>query len=148
MEFTGNSSVLLNEMVRLQHGNSEENIFLAGVDDAHYFGADNLEKAAAGIEPDAFAILLSHTPEIYRRAAHSGFDVMLSGHTHGGQICLPGGIAMKLNAVMPRRMGAGSWQYNDMKGYTSTGVGTSIVPVRFNCAPELTLHQLKHKSPD
>ena len=53
---------------------------------------------------------------------------MLSGHTHGGQICLPGGVPLKLNAVVPRRLGAGSWHYKGLTGYTSRGVGTSIVP--------------------
>ena len=44
-----------------------------------------------------FSILLSHTPEIYRQAAHAGFDLLLSGHTHGGQICLPGAIPLTLD---------------------------------------------------
>jgi predicted MPP superfamily phosphohydrolase len=85
---------------------------------------------------------LSHTPEIYRQAAHAGFDLLLSGHTHGGQICLPGSIPLTLGSVLPRRFGAGAWQYHDMAGYTSTGVGSSIVPVRINCFPEITLHCL------
>ncbi len=46
--------------------------------------------------------------QFYRRAAHANFDLMLSGHTHGGQICLPGSIPIKLEAVLPRRMGAGA----------------------------------------
>jgi predicted MPP superfamily phosphohydrolase len=53
---------------------------LAGIDDAHYYRADNIEKAASNI-PDAFCILLSHIPEVYRHAAHAGFDLLLSGHT-------------------------------------------------------------------
>src|SRR4029077_16595593 len=56
-------------------------LFLAGIDDAHYFRGDNIEKAAAGIPNEGFSILLSHTPEIYRQAAHAGFDLLLSGHT-------------------------------------------------------------------
>ncbi len=66
-------------------------LFLAGIDDAHYFRGDNIEKAAAGIPNEGFSILLSHTPEIYRQAAHAEFDLLLSGHTLGGQICLLGG---------------------------------------------------------
>jgi hypothetical protein len=54
----------------------------------------------------SFSILLSHTPEVYDRAAASGFDLMLSGHTHGGQLCLPGGTPIKLEAILPRAMGA------------------------------------------
>jgi uncharacterized protein len=87
--------------------------------------------------------LLSHTPEVYRQAAHAGFDLLLSGHTHGGQICLPGSIPLMLEAVLPRRMGAGAWQHGKMAGYTSVGAGCSVVPVRFNCPPEITLHRLR-----
>jgi predicted MPP superfamily phosphohydrolase len=133
--------MLMNECEALARG--DERIHLAGIDDAHYFRVHNIEKAASPIPDGAFSILLSHTPEIYRQAAHAGFDVMLSGHTHGGQICLPGAIPVTLDAVLPRRMGAGAWRYRDMAGYTSTGAGTSIVPVRLNCPPEITLHCLR-----
>jgi uncharacterized protein len=81
--------VLLNECAVINRGPAS--LYLAGVDDAHFYRADNIEKAAANIPHDSVSILLSHTPEIYRQAAHAGFDLMLSGHTHGGQICLPGG---------------------------------------------------------
>ena len=52
---------------------------------------------------------------------------MLSGHTHGGQLCLPGGIPIKLEAVLPRSMGAGMWRHAGMTGYTSVGAGTSLI---------------------
>jgi uncharacterized protein len=133
--------VLLNESEAIRRGN--ERIHLAGIDDAHYFRVDNIEKAAAGIPAGAFSILLSHTPEIYRQAAHAGFRLLLSGHTHGGQICLPGSIPITLDSVLPRRMGSGAWRYHDMVGYTSVGAGSSIVPVRINCRPEITLHRLQ-----
>jgi predicted MPP superfamily phosphohydrolase len=107
------------------------------------YRVDNIEKAAAGIPHDEFSILISHTPEIYRQAAHAGFNLMLSGHTHGGQICLPGGIPVTLEAVLPRHMGSGPWKYHEMIGYTSVGAGSSVVPVRFNCPPEITLHHLQ-----
>ena len=132
--------MLLNESTAISRG--DHGIHIIGVDDAHYFRVDNIEKAAGDLPNDSFSILLSHTPEIYRQAAHAGFDVMLSGHTHGGQICLPGSIPITLDSVLPRKFGAGAWQYHGMAGYTSTGVGTSIVPVRFNCPPEITLHEL------
>ena len=122
-----------------------ERIHLAGIDDAHYYRMDNLDKAAADIPPGAFSILITHTPEIYRQAAHADFDVLLSGHTHGGQICLPGRIPITLDSVLPRSMGSGAWRYHDMIGYTSVGAGSSVVPVRFNCPPEITLHRLRVK---
>jgi predicted MPP superfamily phosphohydrolase len=132
--------MLLNECVAIERGG--QRIHLAGIDDAHYYRVDNIEKAADAIPHEDFSILLSHTPEIYRHAAHVGFDLLLSGHTHGGQICLPGGIPITLDAALPRSLGSGAWRYKDMAGYTSAGAGSSVVPVRFNCPPEITVHHL------
>jgi uncharacterized protein len=133
--------MLVNEAVTIER--RDQRIHLAGVDDAHFFRADNIEKAAINIPHNEFSILLSHTPEIYRQAAHADFNLLLTGHTHGGQICLPGGFAITLDSVLPRRMGAGAWKYHTMHGYTSVGTGSSVVPVRFNCPPEITLHYLQ-----
>jgi uncharacterized protein len=133
--------MLLNECERILRG--DQAIYLAGIDDAHYYRVDNIEKAASEIPDNGFSILLSHTPEIYRQAAHGGFDLLVSGHTHGGQICLPGSIPITLDSVLPRHMGSGPWKHRDMVGYTSVGVGTSVVPVRINCLPEITLHHLQ-----
>jgi hypothetical protein len=132
--------MLLNESEAIERGG--EHIHLVGIDDAHYYRVDNIEKAAASVPVTEFSILLSHTPEIYRQAAHAGFHLLLSGHTHGGQICLPGAIPIILDSDLPRRMGAGAWTYRGMVGYTSAGVGSSILPVRLNCPPEITLHRL------
>jgi predicted MPP superfamily phosphohydrolase len=133
--------MLLNECEVIARGS--ERIHLAGIDDAHFFKVDNIEKAASQIPKGEFSILLSHTPEIYRQAAHANFNLMLCGHTHGGQLCLPGSIPIKLEAILPRRMGAGAWQYHHMSGYTSVGAGSSVVAVRLNCPPEITLHCLR-----
>ena len=135
--------VLLNETVAIERGS--ERVHLAGVDDAHHYRLDDIAGTAAEVPPDAFSILLSHTPEVYRQARHAGFDVMLSGHTHGGQLCLPGGLPVTLDAVLPRRLGAGPWRYGPMLGYTSTGAGTSILAVRLNCPPEIVLHRLERE---
>jgi predicted MPP superfamily phosphohydrolase len=132
--------MLLNECIVIERGG--QRIHLAGIDDAHFYRVDNIEKAADAIPHEDFSILLSHTPEIYRHAAHAGFDLLLSGHTHGGQICLPGGTPITLDAVLPRSFGSGAWTYKGMAGYTSAGAGSSVVPVRFNCPPEITIHRL------
>ncbi|MCC6468259.1 MAG: metallophosphoesterase [Alphaproteobacteria bacterium] len=133
--------LLLNESVVLER--EGQRIHLAGIDDAHYFRVDNIEKTAERIPHDEVSILLSHTPEIYRQAAHAGFRLLLGGHTHGGQICLPGAIPITLDSHLPRRLGSGAWKYRGMAGYTSVGVGSSIVAVRLNCLPEITLHRLR-----
>jgi predicted MPP superfamily phosphohydrolase len=133
--------MLLNECETIVRGN--QHIHLAGIDDAHYYRVDNIEKAAAAIPHDEFSILLSHTPEIYRQAAHADFKLLLCGHTHGGQICLPGSIPITLDSVLPRYMGSGPWKYRNMAGYTSVGVGSCVVAIRLNCLPEVTLHHLQ-----
>lgn len=135
--------MLFNECETISRKNSQ--IYLAGIDDAHFYRTDDTEKAAKRIPNGAFSILLSHTPEVYSEAAKAGFNLMLSGHTHGGQLCLPGGIPIKLEARLPRSMGAGAWHHGRMVGYTSVGAGTSLLPVRLNCPPEITLHTLQQR---
>lgn len=139
--------VLMNEAVRLQH--QGDKVALVGIDDAHYFRTHNFHKALEGVEAGACAILLSHTPEPYRHAAHAGLRLMLCGHTHGGQICLPTGVPIITDSDAPRSLARGAWQHQQMLGYTSVGCGTSIVDVRLNCPPEITLHQLHqlHRAP-
>jgi predicted MPP superfamily phosphohydrolase len=132
--------MLFNECEPIIRG--DQTIYLAGIDDPHFYRTDDIKKAAASIPNDAFSILLSHSPETYAQAADEGFALMLAGHTHGGQLCLPGGIAIKLEAVLPRKMGAGAWRHGKLSGYTSTGAGTSLLPVRLNCPAEITLHTL------
>lgn len=133
--------MLLNESVAVRRGDAV--IFLAGIDDPHFHRADNLEKAAERIPESSVSILLSHSPEVYRNAAYADFDVMLCGHTHGGQICLPGGIPIMCNADAPRAFCSGAWRYNHLQGYTSAGSGVCVVDVRLNCPPEVTLHTLR-----
>jgi len=139
-------ALLLNESLPIKRGNQV--IYLAGIDDAHFFRADNVEKSMELIPTEAVKILLSHTPEVYRQAAHAGYDAFLCGHTHGGQICLPGGFPLTLDASCPRHMGRGPWRHQSMQGYTSAGAGTSIVDLRFNCPPEITLHTLERPPAD
>ncbi len=133
--------VLMNESERLTRGG--DSLYLAGIDDAHYYHMENFHRAAGDIPAQACSILLSHTPEPYRHAAHAGFALMLSGHTHGGQICLPGGVPVMTDADCPRAFARGLWQYQGMTGYTSVGAGSCIVDVRLNCPPEVTLHRLR-----
>ena len=136
--------VLMNESEPI--GRGDETIHVAGIDDAHYFRTHSLHKAAHDIPPEACAVLLSHTPEPYRHAAHTDFSLMLCGHTHGGQICLPGGVPIITDSDAPRDYARGPWRYLDLVGYTSVGCGSSIVDVRLNCQPEVTLHRLRRAS--
>ena len=116
----------------------------AGIADAHSSPPHDFAASRAGIPNGAVSILLSHSPETYAGAEAAGFDAMLSGHTHGGQICLPGGIPVILQTPgLPRRFGSGPWRHGRMIGFPSRGAGTSLVHVRFNCPGEVVLHRLR-----
>ncbi len=135
--------MLLNESVPIRRG--AETISLVGVDDPHFYCTDDLKKSLKGLPLDQFKILLAHSPEILRQAEVLGINYYLCGHTHGGQICLPGGIPIVTNTVCKRKYLAGPWRYKGMSGYTSRGTGASIVPVRLLCPPEIVVHRLKRK---
>ncbi|NND92954.1 MAG: metallophosphoesterase [Granulosicoccus sp.] len=132
--------LLINESATLTR--HDQAIFLSGIDDPHYYRSDNMERACDSVPRDAVSILLSHSPEIYRQAASARFDLMLCGHTHGGQICLPGGIPLMVNANCPRQYCKGLWRFEDLQGYTSVGSGASVVDIRLNCPPQVSLLRL------
>ncbi len=130
--------MLLNEALSPRDG-----LHLIGVDDPHYYRVDSLERAMTGLPDGGCRVLLAHSPEIFRQAAHAGIDLMLAGHTHGGQVCLPGGFAMIYDCDCPRRYCRGAWRYREMSGYTSAGCGTSLLDIRFFCPPEIVVHVLR-----
>ena len=136
-----NVCMLINDNFRIKK--KVECIYLVGIDDGHYFGAADLPEAEKGIPEKEFKILLSHSPEFYKEAESKGYSLYLAGHTHGGQICLPGGIPIIKEAPVSNNFISGKWSFNALKGYTSKGVGSSMVPVRFFCPPEIVLITLK-----
>jgi len=138
-------TMLVNQSLELRHGG--ETIWLVGLDDPHYYGCDDLPGALSAVPPEAFKILLVHTPEVLAEAEASGVDLYLCGHTHGGQICLPFIGPVITGANCSRRYVRGAWQYRRMQGYTSAGVGVSVVPVRFFCPPEISLIELRCTRP-
>ena len=136
--------MLVNENICLEKDGAR--IYICGIDDCHYYGADDIKLAAEGINNGHFKIMLSHSPEKYRQAGQAGFSLFLAGHSHGGQVCLPGGVAIVTCATVPRKLLKGKWFYNGMAGYTSRGVGASGIAVRFFCPPEITVITLKSSS--
>jgi uncharacterized protein len=136
--------MLLNEAVRIEKEGA--GIWLAGIDDAHIYDCHDIKKAMQNIPPHETAIMLSHTPETYVESEQAGVDYFICGHTHGGQVCLPGGIPLITNAACPRRFVSGAWVFRNMRGYTSRGTGSSGLPVRFFCPPEITIHELVQKN--
>ena len=133
--------LLLNENVEICRGN--ERIWVCGVDDPHYFQTDDLKKARSGIPDGEVAVLLSHSPENYLEARDLGYSLLLAGHTHGGQFCLPGGVPIIRNARAPKDLIAGAWRRGSLQGYTSRGTGGCGVAARFFCPPEMTIHVLE-----
>lgn len=132
--------MLLNESTLLEKDG--ERLFIIGLDDAHFYGVHDYAKAFRGVPDDSAKILMMHSPETLEDAREKGTDIVLCGHTHGGQICLPGGFPIWLNANCPKEYCRGAWEYRGMPGYTSSGTGSSGLPLRFNCPPEIVLHYL------
>ena len=133
--------MLTNEYVC--HRKGDQSMYLVGLDDCHYYGAADIDLAASDLRDDAFKIMLCHSPEFYKEAERTGFSLYLTGHTHGGQLCLPGGIPVVCCSAVPRKLIKGKWAYGRIKGYTSNGVGCSGVPARLFCPPEVALITLR-----
>jgi uncharacterized protein len=131
--------------VSLLHNRSEllnvrgQSIRLAGVPDLWSRGIDGdrtFESARSG-EP---TVLLAHNPDTKDELADRPWDVMLSGHTHGGQVLVPL-VGTRFVPVRDKRFIAGLKQWNGRQVYVSRGVG-SVGGVRVNCRPEVTVLDL------
>lgn len=132
--------MLLNESIYVKHAGDV--LWIAGVDDSYYYEVHDIQKALRQVPDRDLKILLSHSPEIFKEASLAGIDYYICGHSHGGQICLPGNIPVVSNSACPRKHIAGPWKYKNMTGYTSRGVGFVSLPARFYCPPEIALHRL------
>lgn len=113
-----------------------------GTDDPHYFFQRDALRILQEGQPERLRIALIHTPELYDFAAKNDIDVYLCGHTHAGQIALPGGFPPLRRVYRGKKFVKGPWEFGKMKGYTSAGVGTSGLPVRFFTRPEITIHHI------
>ena len=93
-----------------------------------------------------FTILLSHRPELIETYAENNFDLVLSGHAHGGQIRIPfiGGLIAPNQGLLPKYT-SGIYEIKNTKMIVSRGIGNSILPFRVNNRPELVIIELKNK---
>jgi predicted MPP superfamily phosphohydrolase len=132
--------VLLNETISIAR--DEAHLHLTGCDDVHYFYTPDADAALAAA-PAGFRIALVHSPELAFHAARAGHRLYICGHTHGGQVCLPGGTPILTASELGHRFVSGRWQQDDMHGFTSRGAGTSGLPVRFFTRGEVTLITLR-----
>lgn len=132
---------LLNESMTFERGVGK--LHLVGIDDPNFYQTHDITRALRGVPAEDCKVLLSHAPQTYKEAAACGIDFQLSGHTHGGQICLPGGRVVVHDGSSPRHLLSGPWREGRLQGYTSRGTGGSGLPVRLNCPAEVTVHTLR-----
>ncbi len=132
--------VLANESVALTREGAS--IGLTGIDDVHYYYTEQALEALARPK-EAFKIALVHSNEIASEAAAFGYSFYLSGHTHGGQICLPSGIPIVTHTDTPRSMAKGLWRVGELIGFTSRGAGVVALPLRVFSRGEITLFTLR-----
>ncbi len=133
-------NMLVNDSARITQDG--ESIWLLGLDDNFDYNCHNLPLAMLGVPSGAFRILLAHAPELFKTADELGIQLNLSGHTHAGQLRLPGIGAIRQNARCPKEFAWGAWRYGNLQGYTSAGVGCSTLPIRFCCPPEIVILEL------
>ncbi len=131
--------MLINEDYRINKDG--ESIQFIGVDDVHYYYTDQAMYTMEKVGTD-FSIALVHSPELFDLAAEMGVSLYLCGHTHGGQVCLPGGTAIIKHLNRGKGFFNGHWRYRNLQGVTSCGVGTSGIPVRFNTRGEILIIKL------
>jgi len=130
-------NVLINEGFRFEARGAS--FWLAGVDD-HMVGKTDLPSALRGSFPDEMKLLLAHNPIIFRQAMRLGVDLTLSGHTHGGQVRIRDDERRLLRR---RKLSSGLHKRKDSQIYITRGLGTVVLPVRFQCPPEISLLELR-----
>ena len=133
-------SVLDNQNTSLRRGS--DTIQLSGVDDWTWNAAD-WTKAFAGLSNAVPTVLLSHQPNVLEFEQTRNVSLILSGHTHGGQIKLPWlGTPAKF-ATKDLRFAQGLFRHNDVQLYVSAGTGVIGLPIRFGVRPEIAVLRLK-----
>ena len=129
--------VLVNEGFRFTA--QDVSFWLCGVDD-YMLKRTDIKAALHGSFPDEMKMLLAHNPVIVRQAARRDVDVMFSGHTHGGQVK----IREKEKKILAhrRRLTSGLHRRKNTQIYITRGIGTVVLPVRYQCPPEISIIEL------
>jgi uncharacterized protein len=136
-------NMLVNEGQRF--GARGVSFWLAGVDD-HMVGRTDLPAALKGSFPDELKLLLAHNPIIFRQCVKNAVDLTLSGHTHGGQVKVRT-RSPKDRLIPRRRLSAGLHRRKESQIYITRGIGTVVLPVRYQCPPEISLLELRADRP-
>ncbi len=145
----GGFSVLINSTQRIEHTDGDY-ITISGLDD-YVLGKPNAAKTIARLEDDRFHVLLVHEPDLADRLIRYPIDLQLSGHSHGGQVRLPllgSLVRTKLGSKYVGgmyRIGGGHRVKRPYRLYVNRGIGTTRIPIRLFCAPELTVFTLRRE---
>jgi predicted MPP superfamily phosphohydrolase len=133
-------NMLVNEGFRFEARGAS--FWLAGVDD-HMVGKTDLPAALKGSFPDEMKVLLAHNPIIFRSAARFGVDLSSSGHTHGGQVKVRD---PEKRVLRSRKLSSGLHRRKESQIYITRGIGTVVLPIRYQCPPEISLLELRSLS--
>jgi uncharacterized protein len=131
-------TVLINEGMRFEKDGAA--FWLAGVDDT-MVGLEDIPLSLAGSRDDEMKLLLAHNPIVLRRAARASVDLILSGHTHGGQVAIRNERSTVRGAR--KRMLKGLGKLGNTQIYVNRGLGTVVLPIRYGCPPEISLLELR-----
>lgn len=133
---SANISVLenSNKLLELENGKS---ICIAGVEDLQT-KTPNVEKSLIGTN-DNPTILLTHSPDIFVDVPKRNVKLTLAGHVHGGQIRLPFVGAIVIPSKFGNKYSQGLIEENGLRMLVTKGIGTSMLPIRFNCMPEIVV---------
>lgn len=141
-------TVLENETVIIE--SEGERILLAGIDDPDFtdeyaYEAIISETLKKQSDSDLYTVLLAHRPEYMKSYVKNAADLVFSGHAHGGQFRLPftGGVFAPGQGFFPE-YDSGVYSENGTTMIVSRGIGNSIIPIRINNKPEITVVQLEH----
>lgn len=137
-------NVLIDALDRIEHRG--ERLWLAGVDDL-YYGATDVKRLLRDIPRESARVALAHNPDFIEEfaARSQHVDLMLSGHTHGGQIRLPLLGALHVSSSYGQQYVIGLNRKDEMQIYTTRGIGTVTLPARLDCPPEIVLFTLGKK---
>jgi uncharacterized protein len=139
----GNFEVLTNQSIRL-HKNSEEFINLIGIDSMS-LGVPAITTAFAGTTTDQFNLVVTHAPDLFDQLLTSNADLVLSGHSHGGQVRLPF-LSSVYQPYGAEKYIAGKYYESNILMDISNGVGTTKIDVRFNAPAEIIVYRLIYQS--
>jgi hypothetical protein len=131
---------LENDVYTLKRGNAT--LHIAGVDSIT-LEKNDLDAVLRKLPPSGPAILLAHEPDFADVSAATGrFSLQLSGHSHGGQMIIPG-LGTPFRGYQFRKYPLGEYKVGDMVQYTNRGLGTNVFWIRINCPPEITILRLQ-----